>query len=64
MHERHLNKQLPNYAYTVFHENGDVWGILPIWAVTLLALGIPNFIYLISTLVVRSFWDFNNAVYR
>lgn len=62
MHEAYLTKTLPTYAYTLFQDTSDIWGIVPIWSVLLLALGIPILIYTISFLVIRSFWDFSNAV--
>jgi hypothetical protein len=62
MHEAYLTGILPTYAYSLFKEEGDVWGIVPVWSVILLALGIPTVIYLASYLVIRSFWDLNNAV--
>jgi hypothetical protein len=62
MHEAHLTRKLPTYGYTLVGNKSDVWGIVPIWSVLLLALGIPILIYLVSFLVIRSFCDFNNAV--
>lgn len=40
----------------------DIWGIVPIWAILIMAVGIPSLVYSCSFLFIRSFWDVNNAV--
>lgn len=51
------NIAYPEFAYPLRHE------IIPIWAAAVLASLIPMLVFLVMQIRVRSFWDFNNAMF-
>lgn len=63
----------PSRSFPVYNNDGNVaytddayplrHEIVPIWAAAVLACLVPMVVFLFMQIRVRSFWDFNNAVF-